>query len=280
VPRARRRLEIVRRLTGVRDVRTTRAPVALGQLFRRRSVVVPVVLVLTAAAIGGGWWWKTNARARWARTVATAEIQRLAGVDDYDAAFRLAREALSVLPDDPQLKQQWFNVTFLTTIDSTPQGADVSAKGYVANDRGWIPLGRTPLENVRVPFGQVRLRIAKEGFAPIETTLGGLKYTYTLDTPEATPAGMVRVQAAAAQVAGASVQVRDFWIDRYEVTNRDFKAFVDRGGYRTQEFWKERFVAHGRTLSWDEASSDEYFLGRLVGFLLTCFETRIIFLGS
>ena len=31
---------------------------------------------------------------------------------------------------------------------------------------------------------------------------------------------------------------RDFWIDRYEVTNRRFKAFVDAGGYQRREFWR------------------------------------------
>src|SRR6185436_11255531 len=92
-----------------------------------------------------------------------------------------------------------------------------------------------------------------DGFAPIETTLGNLKYTYTLDPPASIPAGMVRVQAADPDVEGTSVHVNDFWIDKYEVTNRDFKAFVDRGGYRTREFWKEPFVSHGRTLSWEDA---------------------------
>ena len=83
----------------------------------------------------------------------------------------------------------------------------------------------------RVPFGQVRLRIAKEGFAPIETTLGGLKYTYTLDAPAAIPPGMVRVQAATAQVGGTSVPVSDFWIDKYEVTNKQFLDFAIEKSY-------------------------------------------------
>ena len=245
--------ELVRRLTAIRDARATPPPVSLGRALRRPAVLVPSVLLLLAAIAGGGWWWKTTARAQWARTVALPEIQRLVSVDDYDAAYRLATEALAVLPDDPQLKQLLFNITFLTTIDSVPTGADVSVRGYVANDREWIPLGRTPLENTRVPFGQVRLRIAKDGFAPIETTLGGLKYTYTLDPPASIPAGMVRVQAADPRVLGTSVHVSDFWLDKFEVTNREFKAFVDRGGYRTREFWTEPFVSHGKTLSWDEA---------------------------
>ncbi len=32
---------------------------------------------------------------------------------------------------------------------------------------------------------------------------------------------------------------KGYWIDKYEVTNKAFKAFVDEGGYTKQEFWSE-----------------------------------------
>jgi dienelactone hydrolase len=46
------------------------------------------------------------------------------------------------------------------------------------------------------------------------------------------------------------------WMDRYEVTNRQFKEFVDHGGYQRPELWKERFVKDGKVLQWDEAMKD------------------------
>ena len=42
-------------------------------------------------------------------------------------------------------------------------------------------------------------------------------------------------------------------MDRFEVTNRQFKAFVDAGGYRTRDYWKEPFVDDGRPVPWEEA---------------------------
>ena len=45
----------------------------------------------------------------------------------------------------------------------------------------------------------------------------------------------------------------EFWIDADEVTNRQFKAFVDAGGYQKREYWTQPFVKDGRTLSWEEA---------------------------
>jgi len=38
-------------------------------------------------------------------------------------------------------------------------------------------------------------------------------------------------------------------MDKYEVTNRQFKKFVDSGGYRNAAYWKEPFVKNGRALS-------------------------------
>src|SRR4029453_799353 len=50
-----------------------------------------------------------------------------------------------------------------------------------------------------------------------------------------------------------SVELADFWLDRYEVTNRQYKEFVDQGAYRSPEHWKEPFVKGGRVLAWEEA---------------------------
>ena len=44
-----------------------------------------------------------------------------------------------------------------------------------------------------------------------------------------------------------------FAIDRYEVTNRRFKEFIDAGGYTNRELWKHAMVSDGRALSWEEA---------------------------
>jgi len=46
-----------------------------------------------------------------------------------------------------------------------------------------------------------------------------------------------------------------YWIDKCEVTNEQFKEFVDHGGYAKQEYWKHKFIKDGRELSWEEAMS-------------------------
>ena len=80
------------------------------------------------------------------------------------------------------------------------------------------------------------------------------------------PAGMVFVDLRSRRAESVSlygltngfellprVPLTSYWIDRYEVTNRQFKQFVDQGGYQKQEYWKQAFVKDGQALSWEQA---------------------------
>jgi pimeloyl-ACP methyl ester carboxylesterase len=47
--------------------------------------------------------------------------------------------------------------------------------------------------------------------------------------------------------------LKEFRIDRYELTNRKFKEFIDAGGYQKREYWKYPIVRDGKKMEWDEA---------------------------
>ena len=49
------------------------------------------------------------------------------------------------------------------------------------------------------------------------------------------------------------VQLYDFWLDQYEVSNKRFKEFVDGGGYQKRDYWREPFIRDARKVAWDEA---------------------------
>ena len=50
---------------------------------------------------------------------------------------------------------------------TSPDGADVYVQPYIAGEDKWEPLGRTPISDVRLPFGAFRFRIQKAGFQPL-----------------------------------------------------------------------------------------------------------------
>ena len=117
--------------------------------------------------------------------------------------------------------------------------AVVWVKGYNHPEREWIRLGETPLENV-VVAQPARYRVEKKGYTTFEGAPFGGKMTFRLFREDEIPPGMVRVAAGSAAFgAGDSVALDGFWIDTYEVTNREFKAFADAGGYRDDRIWVE-----------------------------------------
>ena len=55
------------------------------------------------------------------------------------------------------------------------------------------------------------------------------------------------------KLTAATVRLDDYFIDRFEVTNAEYKEFIAAGGYRRREFWTQPFRKDGRELSWEEA---------------------------
>lgn len=62
--------------------------------------------------------------------------------------------------------------------------------------------------------------------------------------------GMVRVDEG---LSHDGDPIPAFLIDKHEVTNREFFAFVSAGGYREKKFWPNEMSIKGVSLSWDSA---------------------------
>lgn len=81
----------------------------------------------------------------------------------------------------------------------------------------------------------------------------------TLEASGAGHPGMVRVSEGSLRVDlfgfdhVKPIDSPPYWIDRFEVTNGEYKSFVDRGGYRTREHWRHEFRDGERTLDWAES---------------------------
>jgi formylglycine-generating enzyme required for sulfatase activity/dienelactone hydrolase len=230
--------------------------------MRRKRVAIPALL---AAIVLGFLLVRSvyqQSRIRWARGTLLPEISRLADEDQYAAALAMARQAARYIPADPQLVKLWPAISRTISVTTTPPGADVYIKEYHAVDSDWTHLGTSPLVNIRIPLGLFRWKVEKTGFATKEDLAGSRSVLFVLDPAAGVPDGMVRVPRGSSPnkmtVSGfesvEAVQLQDYWMDRYEVTNRQFKQFVDRGGaYRTREYWKQPFATEEDVVSWEEA---------------------------
>ena len=134
--------------------------------------------VVTAAVAGGlgaalVWFLTRDTDARWLREELVPQIEAHLDTGDWEAAYALAQEAQARVPDDPELLELWPRFSWLVTIESEPPGAAVYRRAYNGTDADWQELGRTPLEDIRIPFGLSRMRLDLDGYAPMLRTLGG-----------------------------------------------------------------------------------------------------------
>jgi dienelactone hydrolase len=217
----------------------------------------------SALLVAAGIWYGLKQRhIRWVRETAMPEIVRLSATETNGAAMALARQALQYLPADPALQDLWNRISANAAIDTNPPGATVEIKDYLTPTASWAALGQTPLAKIRIPWGYSRIRISKRGFETLEfahQVQGEVSpdLHLTLEPAGSWPAGMVRVPVMRVLSANARIRVlpvrNDFYIDRYEVTNRDYQKFADAGGYRDPKYWKQEFFKDGRKLPWQEA---------------------------
>jgi eukaryotic-like serine/threonine-protein kinase len=230
---------------------------APSRWLRKPVITAPALLVLVALILVAVWLLRRASQIRWVTESAIPQVSRLIETENYMQAYRLMRLAERYLPRDPTLERLWPEFTAVSTVRTSPAGADVFIKGYSEVKGGWNYLGRSPIRNVRLPLQALRWRMVKPGFTTLEAgTMSPPPFVpnFTLEVPGMVPPGMVPVEAGTIQIGGGpAVALNEFYIDRYEVTNREFKRFVAAGGYRNPRFWKYPFVKDGRTLSWAEA---------------------------
>jgi serine/threonine protein kinase/formylglycine-generating enzyme required for sulfatase activity/dienelactone hydrolase len=227
----------------------------------KQPLIVSLVLVLIAAGTGAWWLWKRDRDVRWARTVALPEISRLADQGKFGDAYGLAVKAENSIPDDPLLAKLWPNISYPVSLETNPPGANVYRRNYADPKAPWEFVGRTPLNNVRQPRGTFIWKFEKQGFGVVQRTTAAIWGSVVLDETGKIPLGMVRVSPAKYSrtlfIPGyegmPELALGDYWIDQYEVTNRQFKTFVDQGGYAKQEYWKLEFQKDGRRLAWSQA---------------------------
>jgi len=246
-------------LEGVRRQRFLQSSGAmpLASLVRKPVFVAGSLLLLALLAIASGVTYRHYSRVRWLREEATPEIRELAMQRKGMAAYRLIKEAEEYAPNDSTLAKVKAGALWPNAVLSSPAGADVYARDYSDHQGQWEHLGKTPLQGNRLPNSFYAFRLTKDGYEPVEATGTASEHapvSVILDPVGRLPAGMVHVVGGTVDPTGHfAVKVDDFLIDKFEVTNRDYKKFVDAGGYRDPSYWKIPILKDGRKLEFRQA---------------------------
>jgi eukaryotic-like serine/threonine-protein kinase len=237
---------------------------------RRPMVAVPLALAIALLLGVAAWFVHRNMKIRWAREEALPQIAILIEQYKIVEAYALAEQAERYIPQDPVLVKHWSEISWMDSIQTDPPGASVYLRKYNSPSDPWEFVGLCPIEKRRVPAEDLSWRFELGGYATVERATFRIDHrdVITVNMVEVgkAPAGMVRVELATPESTTRpvglllpgyenlpAVPLGDFWIDKFEVTNADFKRFVDQGGYQKPEYWKYEFRKEGQVLSWAEA---------------------------
>jgi len=244
----------------IRDALAALAQVAhLVPSRSRMWRIAATAAVVLAVLVLGGWYWWHERNITWALEIAAPQIRQLLQEDKFASAFMLIERAHKYVPQDAELARLFQDSSYEAAVKSDPPGATVSYRPYPGNN--WRELGKTPIDKVRVPRGWLHWRFSMPSYQSEDRLLNGARTAQVkLAKDETVPAGMVFVEGANqplqlndAYLRTGDVRVQDAYYDRFEVSNRQFKEFVDAGGYRRQDLWKQPFVKDGKPVAWDEA---------------------------
>ncbi|MGK2858467.1 MAG: bifunctional serine/threonine-protein kinase/formylglycine-generating enzyme family protein [Thermoanaerobaculia bacterium] len=228
-------------------------------------------VALIVIALLGTWLYRRQAQQRWVRSEALPQLQASVdriqaleeGRDSWDA-WLLARKIEVAAPGEPLVAHLSGKFSRAVTIASDPPGASVFIRYYDEPDAEPVFIGTTPLEEFAYPRGFTRLRLELAGMRPVDDVIwnfpisGDETWSYRLEAPGEVPAEMSSVPAGGFDLFLPGLEhlkaepMAAFEIDRNEVTNREFKRFVDAGGYTETKYWTQPIVDGDRTLTLEE----------------------------
>lgn len=121
-------------------------------------------------------------------------------------------------------------------------------------------LGTTPLDDVPLAPGYYRITVELEGVGYgerailVDSLLDSRQVDVHVVPTDEVRSDMVLIQGGPFLFGGSDpyvpareLELRPFWIDRYEVSNADYKSFVDDTGHPAPELWPEPYDH-----AWDE----------------------------
>ena len=236
-----------------------KAPGLFRYLRKKSWFSIPVVVIVILLILTGIRYIHRQVKINWAREKALPQMEMLMEEMDYVNAFHLCQLARKYIPDDPEFLELDPQITRWISILTDPPGADIYHKEYGDIEGEWEFLGTTPIDSIRLPNRTFyRWKLEKPGYEVVYTAhttwWGGALYR-TLHEIGKIPEGMVYIEGIYNPVSGDFLYENklEFFIDKYEVTNKQYKKFIDQGGYENPAFWQNQFKLSNEILSFEEA---------------------------
>ena len=240
--------------------------------LRKPQFLFPAILIIIAIIITLIFRFQHQSKIRYAIDYSIPSMQK-----DFEQlidnpygernwnVYKKAVELRNLIEDNPDLDKVWYGITVPLTFYTNPPGAKVYTKPYSKPDTSWYLIGTTPIEGFPFPRGLSRIKIEKaELKTQFDVILKPFGWQNEADTlhyqlfkESEVPDGMVHITSRAGDQAKfmglPDYSLGSFWMDCYEVTNREYKIFLDAGGYTNPSYWEFPFIVEDDTITFDDA---------------------------
>lgn len=229
------------------------------------KILLPGIFIILVIILFSAYFINHKAKVKWAKEIGLPEIYEFIDKGKFDDAFNLYYKVEKYISNDPEvlkLKRFFPRLTIL----SDPPGAEVYVKKYTDINGSWEELGTTPIDSLPLPSRAFYLiRLEKQGYENVTAVSGAFQQTLfrKLFAAGTEPAEMVYVDECWGGSNNALILSKTpfkekygFFIDKYEVTNKQYKLFMDSGGYRNSTYWKNSFYKNGKNLTWQQAMNE------------------------
>ena len=246
------------------ELRALAAPAQIGGATsgRNRLLIGGAALAVVALA---SLYVVRDRRARWVHEVAAPTIKRMIEADHLDSAFALAMEAEARAPGDTIIAPYWHDISQTQVFLSEPSGAVVT-RAPLSDTTHWVTVGTTPTPKVLIPNNAWYYRYTLPGYRSVTVMGAHLGGSY-VPIPSVVPLRKVTdpdsdmVLLRGAKLGGTlyglvereKFDLADFLMDKREVTNRQYRAFVNAGGYTNRSWWDSTIVRDGKPIAWEAA---------------------------
>ena len=177
------------------------------------------------------------------------KINSLINDGDYFEAYAMLDDTTLISENFPEI----FNsISDIRTIESNPINADVYYTRNNLDDNEDYYLGKTPIKNVRVPRGVIKLKFKKDGYRD-RVIITNFRWTAPFKSPNLSKIDsdkVVLIDSSTVNLAIAGIvdtepkKLNSYYIDENEISNKDYYEFLNSPSYQNSKFWNDLIKKH------------------------------------
>ena len=177
------------------------------------------------------------------------KIKKLVNEGNYFDSFLMIDDTVLISENFPEVLNSF---SALRNINSEPIGAKVFYSKNTLDDEEEYYIGETPLKNIRLPRGAIKLKFTKDGFKD-RLILSNFGWTVPFRTPTLSPLDnppMIYIDSSLVNISIAGLVETDgkitpgYLIDENETTNNEYFSFLNSSEYSDPYFWDSIINKH------------------------------------